>query len=284
MIDVLIYLHCKKLLLQRKIIITIHPYIEFLSSAGMKQKPQSIISLVPSQTELLYDLGLNEEVIGITKFCVHPDEWFKTKTRIGGTKNINIEKIKRLQPDLVLANKEENVKEQVEALQEFTNVYVSDISSFNDALDMIIEVSALVHKEEAAAKIAALIRQKFAGLKSMQRQRRAAYFIWQKPFMAAGGDTFIHDMMQYCGFQNVFGDKTRYPETTLEELQSLNCEILLLSSEPFPFKQKHIDEIQPLLPLTKIVLADGEMFSWYGSRLIYAADYFNDIIQSGLLD
>ncbi|SFQ15688.1 ABC transporter substrate-binding protein [Parafilimonas terrae] len=261
----------------------IHPCIEFLSSAGMKQKPERIISLVPSQTELLYDLGLNEEVIGITKFCVHPGEWFKTKTRIGGTKNINIEKIKSLKPDLIIANKEENVKEQVEALQNFTNVYVSDILNLNDALNMILQVGELAHRNEAADKIATLISKKFSALKSVKQERRAAYLIWQKPYMAAGGDTFIHDMMQYCGLENVFADKLRYPETTIEELQSLNCEVLLLSSEPFPFKQKQADEIQSLFPSVKIMLVDGEMFSWYGSRLIYAADYFDNLIQSRLL-
>lgn len=261
----------------------IHPCIEYLSSGGMKQKPGRIISLVPSQTELLYDLGLNEEVIGITKFCVHPGTWFKTKTRIGGTKNINIEKIKSLKPDLIIANKEENVKGQVEALQDFTNVYVSDIFNLNDALDMILQVGELVRKYETADNITALISKKFSSLKMIKQERRAAYLIWQNPFMAAGGDTFIHDMMQYCGLQNVFADKLRYPETTIEELQSLNCEVLLLSSEPFPFKQKQANEIQSLFPSVKIMLVDGEMFSWYGSRLIYAADYFDNLIQSRLL-
>ncbi|MFT4154303.1 helical backbone metal receptor [Parafilimonas sp.] len=246
----------------------------------MKQKPQRIISLVPSQTELLYDLGLDEEVVGITKFCVHPAEWFKTKTRVGGTKNINIEKIKALKPDLIIANKEENIKEQVEVLQKFTEVYVSDVSNLNEALDMILQVGKLVHKNETAHKIAVSIREKFAELKTVKQGRRAAYLIWQKPFMAAGGDTFIHDMMQYCGLQNVFAGKLRYPETTIEELQSLNFEVLLLSSEPFPFKQKHADEYGPLFPSTKTILVDGEMFSWHGSRLLYAVDYFRKIISN----
>src|SRR4030095_12924514 len=103
-------------------------------------KVQRIISLVPSQTELLFDLGLEEEVIGITKFCVHPEQWFRTKTRVGGTKNINIEKIISLKPDLVIANKEENVKEQIQALEQFTQVYVSDVKNLADALNMILEI------------------------------------------------------------------------------------------------------------------------------------------------
>ena len=239
---------------------------------------QRIISLVPSQTELLHALGLNEEVVGITKFCVHPSEWFKTKTRIGGTKNINIEKIISLRPDLIIANKEENVKEQIKALQEFTNVYVSDISNFEDAIKMILEVGKLVNKTTQAVLLAEEIKTRFDTLKNINQNKiPAAYFIWQNPYMAAGGDTFINDMMNAGGFENIFGEKLRYPEVDVDELNVLNCKVLLLSSEPFPFKQKHIEALQPHLPNTKIVLVDGEMFSWYGNRLSYAPGYFKQL-------
>ncbi len=241
---------------------------------------QRIISLVPSQTELLYDLGLDEEVVGITKFCVHPEQWFRTKTRIGGTKNINIEKIIALKPDLVIANKEENVKEQVEALQPFTEVYVSDISTLADAKQMIMQVGALVHKKEKAGLLVEEIEKQFETLQQIhQHTTPAAYFIWSDPYMAAGGDTFINDMMCVCGFANVFENEVRYPEINIEQLKTICCKVLLLSSEPYPFKQKHIDELQPLLTGTKIVLVDGEMFSWYGSRLIHAPAYFKQLMQ-----
>jgi len=241
---------------------------------------QKIISLVPSQTELLFDLGLDEEVVGITKFCVHPQHWFKTKTRIGGTKNINIKKIKALQPDLVIANKEENVKEQVEALQNFTQVYVSDIKCLNDALNMILDVGKLVNRQLQAEKIVGEIKTRFAALKEIANPKiAAAYLIWQQPYMTVGGDTFINDMMQHCGFKNVFENESRYPGFDIEELKH-DCKMILLSSEPFPFKQKHADALQQLLPDTKIVLVDGEIFSWYGSRLLLAPDYFKNLIQS----
>src|SRR5215472_11297728 len=113
----------------------------------LNKTPQRIISLVPSQTELLYDLGLDEEVVGITKFCVHPEKWFKTKTRVGGTKNIDTQKILSLKPDLLIANKEENVKGQIDALQKFTQVYISDVKNFADAISMISAVGKLVGKE-----------------------------------------------------------------------------------------------------------------------------------------
>jgi ABC-type Fe3+-hydroxamate transport system substrate-binding protein len=242
---------------------------------------QRIISLVPSQTELLFDLGLNDEVIGITKFCVHPHEWFKTRTRIGGTKNINIEKIKLLQPDFVIANKEENVKEQIEELEKFTNVYVSDVSNLEDAKKMIAEIGKLVNREAQSKFIVDEIERKFLQIENVNQQKlHAAYLIWNDPYMTIGGDTFINDMMQYCGFKNIFEDQLRYPEISIKQLQQLNCKILLLSSEPYPFKQKHIDELQPLLPNTKIMLVDGEMFSWYGSRLLLATDYFMQLRQA----
>lgn len=240
---------------------------------------QRIVSLVPSQTELLYDLGLNDEVVGITKFCVHPGKWFRTKTRIGGTKNIHIDKIQSLQPDLVIANKEENIKEQVEALQQFAKVYVSDVNNLSEALQMIREIGELVNKKEQANYLSKSIEKKFSQLKNIQVQKKtAAYFIWKDPYMVAGGETFINDMMQYAGFENIFQDLPRYPETTVDDLKQMNCDYVLLSSEPYPFKQKHIDELQPLLPATKIILVDGEMFSWYGSRLLLSAEYFKQFI------
>lgn len=240
---------------------------------------QRIVSLVPSQTELLYDLGLNDEVVGITKFCVHPGKWFRAKTRIGGTKNIHIDKIQSLQPDLVIANKEENIKEQVEALQQFAKVYVSDVNNLSEALKMIREIGELVNKKEQAVVLSNSIEEKFLQIKSKQVQKKtAAYFIWKDPYMVAGGETFINDMMQYAGLENIFQDLPRYPETTVDDLKQMNCDYVLLSSEPYPFKQKHIDELQPLLPATKIILVDGEMFSWYGSRLLLSAEYFKQFI------
>ena len=241
---------------------------------------QRIISLVPSQTELLYDLGLSEEVVGITKFCVHPEEWFHTKTRIGGTKNINIEKIIALKPDLIIANKEENVKEQVVTLQQYTEVYVSDVTDLADAKQMILKVAELIDKKRKAIALIDEIERKFESLQQTHQYKiSAAYCIWRDPYMVAGGDTFINDMMHACGFENVFKSKTRYPEINIEQLKAFDCKLLLLSSEPYPFKQKHIDELQPLLPGIKIILVDGEMFSWYGSRLKYAPAYFKQLME-----
>lgn len=248
----------------------------FFQGEKIQKKYQQIVSVVPSQTELLFDLGLNEEVIGITKFCVHPDEWFRKKTRVGGTKQLNIERIRSLQPDIVLANKEENLREEIEAIAAFTDVYVSDIEDLGDALQMIGEIGTFTGKIEEAELLGQQIENSFQ-LINYHTSKRAAYFIWKDPYMTVGGDTFIHDMMLHAGFENVFANEKRYPEISIEKLKALEPDIILLSSEPYPFKQKHIDELQVHIPAAKILLADGEMFSWYGSRLLKAPAYFKTL-------
>lgn len=243
----------------------------------LEKTPKRIISLVPSQTELLYDLGLSDEVIGVTKFCIHPDEWFRSNTRVGGTKQLKIELIQQLQPDLIIANKEENVKEQVEELQKNFPVWISDINNMDDAYEMIEQIGLITGRQETAKNIVSKIKEGFGQLQITNYKLQTVYLIWQKPYMTVGCDTFIHSMLQTAGFQNLFEIEKRYPETNINELISLKPELLLLSSEPFPFKQKHVEELQALLPGTKILLVDGEMFSWYGSRLLKAPAYFRTL-------
>jgi ABC-type Fe3+-hydroxamate transport system substrate-binding protein len=244
------------------------------NTTQLRDLPQRIVSLVPSQTELLYDLGLGERVTGITKFCVHPREWFSTKTRVGGTKSVNMAVIRSLAPDLIIANKEENVKEQVEALAHHYPVWTSDIHDLVSAYAMMEGIGLITGTGAAANVIINNIQSRFAQLPSPATTRRVAYLIWQNPFMTVGGDTFIHHLLQCCGWTNVFGSRRRYPVITAKELEAAQCDLLLLSSEPFPFKEKHVHEWTQKLPATKVILADGEMFSWYGSRLLHAPAYF----------
>jgi ABC-type Fe3+-hydroxamate transport system substrate-binding protein len=255
-------------------------YIDQINrEVSIKEKPARIVSLVPSQTELLYHLGIEEEITGITKFCVHPTQWFRTKTRIGGTKNIHLQKIRELKPDLIIGNKEENVREQIEELANNFPVWVSDVNTLNDALKMIDSIGELVNRKQKAETLITQIKTNFLDyqLQSTNKKLRTCYLIWKEPYMTAGGDTFIHDMLTRAGFSNMFQYKQRYPEITVPELSTLNCDLLLLSSEPYPFRQKHIDELKAKLPSAKIILVDGEMFSWYGSRLLKAPEYFTNL-------
>ena len=244
----------------------------------LKYLPQRIVSLVPSQTELLHYLGLETETIGITKFCVHPQSWFKTKERVGGTKTVNLDKIKKLKPDLIIANKEENVREQIEELAADYPVWLTDVNNLADALQMIKDIGILTGKTETATALINSISIGFKAMPKTEESVETAYLIWRKPYMTVGGDTFINDMLLQCGFENIFTSQKRYPAITIAQLQTVNCQLLLLSSEPYPFKQKHIDELSSQLPNTKIILADGEFFSWYGSRLQKAPQYFMQLI------
>ena len=242
--------------------------------------PKKIISVVPSQTELLHYLGLQDETIGITKFCIHPKEWYRSKTKVGGTKTLNINGIKKLQPDLIIANKEENVKEQIEELAKDFNVLVTDVNNLQDALQMILQIGQATQKEKEALHLVEAIKNGFAKIKLPIQKINAAYLIWNKPCMTVGGGTFINDILSQCGLQNIFADKERYPQITIADLSIAHCKLIMLSTEPYPFKQKHIDELQPQLPHAKIILVDGEMFSWYGSRMLLMPQYLQRLVDS----
>jgi ABC-type Fe3+-hydroxamate transport system substrate-binding protein len=236
--------------------------------------PQRIISLVPSQTELLFDLGVGDKIVGITKFCVHPIE-VKSKTKIGGTKIFHFDAIDELQPDLIIGNKEENYEEGIEQLKQKYPVWMSDVFSLADAYRMMLEIGLLTNTYDKSASLVQQIKNKFAGVVKFE-PLRTLYFIWKAPWMAVGKNTFIDSIMRELGLVNVVSE-TRYPHLTNDEIKQLDPEIIFLSSEPFPFREKHIQELQALLPQSKIVLADGEMFSWYGSRLLRAPDYFQSL-------
>ncbi len=240
--------------------------------------PKRIISLVPSITELLHFLQLEAETIAITKFCVHPPTWFKNKTRIGGTKNINVEKVISLTPDLILCNKEENVQAQIETLAATLPVYICDVKTYDDALQMIKEIGILTSKEMEATELIKNIGVAFEQTKiSSSKKIKTAYLIWKEPYITVGGDTFISAMMEKAGLENIYKQENRYPTKTISEIQNDKPELILLSSEPYPFKEKHIVELKEYFPNTIIKLVDGEMFSWYGSRMLYAAPYFKEL-------
>ncbi len=233
-----------------------------------------IISLVPSQTELLFDLGVGARVVGITKFCIHPQNARSQAVVIGGTKNFDFAKIEALKPDLIIGNKEENYREGIEILAAKFPVWISDISNLAEALGMIREVGRLTGAVEKAEQLAVIIQSEFDKLVVGQVQT-AAYFIWRKPWMAAATGTFIDDMLEQAGFRNAFGNLTRYPEISRNALADAAPERIFLSSEPYPFRQKHFAEFQEICPNSRVEIVDGELFSWYGGRLQKSAAYFN---------
>ena len=232
----------------------------------LEAPPRRIVSLVPSQTELLADLGLDAEVVGLTRFCVHPKGWKARKAIVGGTKNVDPKKVRALAPDLVIANKEENVREQVEAVAAFAPVWVTDVDDVPSALAMIRQVGVLVDRGGRGEAVADEIR---AGLYALPNwpPLRALYLIWRDPWMSVGGDTFISDVLARGGLTSVTADRDRYPALTDAEIGALAPDLVLLSSEPYPFAETHLAEVTHLAPEADVVLVDGEPYSWYGGRL-----------------
>ncbi len=249
---------------------------------AVPNRPQRIISLVPSQTELLFDLGLDREIVGVTKFCVHPAERVQTKQRVGGTKRLELDAIDRLRPDLIIGNKEENERDDILKLAESCPVWMSDVVKLAGALDMIRRVGRLVGKADASDRLAARIEARFAELRPLAQPLRVGYFIWQKPLMVAGQNTFINDMLGRCGMENAFAAESggRYPELSTEDINAAGLDAILLASEPFPFDTKHRAAFAEQFPGVAVHLVDGEMFSWYGSRLLLAVDYLQDLLDT----
>jgi len=248
----------------------------------LPKDPQRIVSLVPSQTELLYDLGLGNKIVGQTIFCVHPHDQFKAATKIGGTKKLQMDKIRKLKPDLIIGNKEENDEQQIRELEKDFPLWMSDIYNLDDALNMIHSIGDITSKGEVAAKMVMEISESFNLLhKQHFTPLSALYLIWKDPYMAAGQNTFIDKMMLTAGITNAIPDKdSRYPALSMEEIATIDPDVVLLSSEPFPFSDKHIKELNLILPAVPVRLADGEMFSWYGSRLLKAAAYLSELRKS----
>jgi len=247
----------------------------------LSKAPQRIVSLVPSQTELLFDLGLNREVVGITKFCIHPAQWLQSKKIVGGTKNIHLDVIRELQPDLIIANKEENVEKDILELQKEFPVWISDVNTLPDSITMIREIGTLCDRVEQAKVLINEINDQFNALISSSHfsGKKIIYYIWKNPWLTAGHDTFIHAMLKACGHHNA-SIQSRYPEVRPEALKKLEIDYIFLSSEPYPFKEDDKDYLSNYIDKTKIIYVDGTYFSWYGSRLKYAPSYFKSLISS----
>lgn len=234
-----------------------------------------IISLVPSQTEFLYDIGI--EPIAQTIFCIHPQDSFKQSAKIGGTKKLQINKIRALQPDLIIGNKEENLKEEIEILASEFPVWMSDIYTLDDAYEMMYTVGKMTDKLNEAQTIINKTQQQFGTLIKAPA-KKVIYMIWNDPYMAVGRSTFIDEMIRTIGLDNAITEE-RYPQLNKEDIDELRPDLIFLSTEPFPFKESHLKNIEREFPYAKVILVDGEMFSWYGSRLIKAPTYFNSLLQ-----
>ncbi len=240
--------------------------------------PKRIISICPAITETLFALGLEKEIIGRTKYCIFPKGMVEKAVIVGGTKEVNVETIRELQPDLIIAEKEENTEEIVLALEKIAPVFVMEVQKIVDSYRMIETLGLLTSQEQVASRLITSCQSSFPA-RSDKQILNAAYVIWRKPYMVVGGTTYIHDVLHLLGFHNPFEKgESRYPMVTKEELTDANLDVLLLASEPFPFQEKHRAEFQAFLPHTKIILVDGEMF-WYGAKMRDAGAYLVNLAE-----
>ncbi len=245
-------------------------------SVVLPETPERIVSLVPSLTEFLHYLSFDTEVIGITKFCVHPESWFRNKERIGGTKDLKIKRIIELNPDLIIGNKEENTERDILNLEASVPVCMTDVNSIEDAFEMMRMLGEALNRKERCEELIETTKKAFQALEGIGKGRSVLYFIWNDPLYVVGKGTFIGSMIEKMGFENAC-TLDRYPN--LKELESPNPDYVFLSSEPFPFTMSHVKKFESLFPKSSIVMVDGEMFSWYGSRMLSSADYFtNDFV------
>ena len=258
-------------------------YIDSLNrKLDLPKIPQRIISLVPSLTELLHDFGLDRQIVGITKYCVHPLHYQSTKTIVGGTKKINLKKLKELKPDFILCSKEENTQEMVEALEKIAPVYVSDVNTFDNALQLIKKLGLLFDRRTQSEHILDKINFKLKDFKMSSKQgiikKKVAYFIWANPWMVAASGTFIDDMLRISGFKNAYTGEERYPEINIKTMKiTTKPDLLMFSSEPYDFTDDEVYEVLRKNRKTTTIYVDGQYFSWYGSRLIKAFDHFKEI-------
>lgn len=239
----------------------------------LNKTPLRLISLVPSQSEFLWQLGLKDELIGITKFCIHPTDMYQSVKRVGGTKQLNLKTIRTLKPDLIIGNKEENDQDQIQVLQKEFPVWMSDIYTLEDSSQMMLNLGAIMNKEKESKQLVEKQKASLSRIKNTFQHQRVLYFIWNKPYMGAASDTFIDQVLQHLGFENALNHFKRYPELDEATLKKLDPDLCFLSSEPFPFKEKHVKDLQNILPNAKILIVDGEVFSWYGTRLLHLEAY-----------
>ncbi len=235
--------------------------------------PQRIVSLCPSQTETLWALGAAHRLVGRTRYCIQPQGVIEFVAVVGGTKKVDFQAVAQLKPDLIIAEKEENTLQDVEGLSKIAPVYVTKNESFEESLETISRLGALIQAEAAAHALTTAITSAWAQVRPVEQPLKVLYLIWPKPLMTVGRTTFIGAILERLGLENLGAQLTgRYP--ILENPQALRPDVVLLSTEPYPFKPVHIPSFQQIWPTAHVKVVRGDYFAWYGARQLEAAPYF----------
>jgi len=236
----------------------------------------NIISLVPSLTELLFFLKMDEQVKGITNFCVHPSDKLSDKVIVGSPLHVDYEKIEQINPDIIIAGKSENNKNNIEKIAEKYPVWVSDVRSIEDACKMIEKIGMICNQSDLSYNITKNISVGFDSLAD-KTKIKVCYLVWEKPFMVAGNNNYINDILKKTGLINVFEHKEGYAKVTAKEMQECQADFVLLPSEPYKFDNSHISTYKNLINKATVLLVDGQLFSWYGNRMLLAINYLKNM-------
>jgi ABC-type Fe3+-hydroxamate transport system substrate-binding protein len=236
--------------------------------------PNRIVSLVPSLTESLFAFGVGEKIVGRTRYCLWPPRAVGKIPTVGGTKKVDVRRVLELEPDLIVAVKEENTRENIEELEEAgVPVFVGAPEDVEGAIALLRELADRVEAPRAEAVLDPIERV-YEGLRSGPRRakaRRVYVPIWKNPYMSVGSDTYVHDVLKTCGGENVCGDVTRYPVVTPAEVEAAQPEVVLLPDEPYPFSAEDLPEFYsldiPAVREDRIHLVDGKLLTWYGPRM-----------------
>ncbi len=256
-----------------------------LGTVHPRARDARIVSLVPSLTELVCDLGLAPNLIGRTGFCIHPSDTVRAIAKVGGTKDVNIEKIRKLAPTHVLVNIDENEKPTVERLAEFVpHIVVTHPLAPRDNLDLARLLGGIFGVEQRADVWCDSFEREYAQLQAMPKGRpaRVLYCIWQDPWMAVSSDTYIARMLAEIGWSVPDLGTQRYPVFSWNAALVEGIDAVLLSTEPYRFTQDHADALERQIG-KPVLLVDGEMLSWYGSRSVAGLAYLRGLAAQGLM-
>lgn len=242
--------------------------------------PQRIVCLCPSMTETLFALGVGDRMVGRTRYCVHPQPAVECVSVVGGTKDVNPCRVEELNPDLVIAVREENVQDQVLTMAQHVPVYVFDIETVDDGINSIARLGALVGEARHGESLAQSAREAFESITPLPQPRRVLCLIWGIPAMAVGAGTYIHDLLTRLGFINMAAALPgRYPDIPLDGDILSEAEVILLPDEPFPFSQEHETMLRSMVRTPLVQRVDGQMLSWYGVRMIETVDQLRDLVK-----
>lgn len=247
------------------------------------ETPLKIVSLCPSITETLCDMGLHKFLVGRTDFCTPVLQPLDSNTQkyseeiptVGGTKNVNVDFVKTLTPDIIFASKEENDKHTIEILSKEHKCFVFEINSIDDSIKMIKTIGEIFINKCDVNELIHTIEQSFLQLPKLNRVHNALYLVWKDPYIAAGKNTYIDSLLSFVGFSNSIQNE-KY--ITLNNLNNLECDIIFLPSEPYKFTEEDKLVIQKMRSDAKILLVDGEMFCWYGSHMVKSALYLKNLV------